>query len=494
MLFEPLFTHAQRQPEQPAIVDDQGRYTYRELAELAGRLAARVASATKQPRVGLLLPPGGAFVGAFYGTLLAGKGAVPINYLLSEREVAHVIRDSGIDTVVAAPIFAGRLSGLPLNIIDPGALPQEASPAAVSLPNPSPDELAALLYTSGTSGLPKGVMLTYSNLQSVVDAAIRHVGLQGRHTFVGLIPLFHSLGITGTMLAPIQLGGTAVYLARFKPAAVLKTIREHSDVIVLGVPSMYGALLRSKEAGPEDFARVYALISGGEPLPAGVRDGFARRFQVPLYEGYGLTETAAVVALNTPKAHRPGSVGKPLPGVQVRISDDEGNALPPGQAGEIGLKGPMVMKGYHNLPAETEAALSPEGYFRTGDLGMLDTDGFLHITGRKKDLIIVSGEKVAPRQVEEALMRHPAVAEAVVVGKRDPVRGEVVVAFVVPRDGHSAEPAELRDYARGQGLAPWQIPREIFVVRELPRSPTGKVLRRELAERTNNSTPDPQDA
>ena len=485
MLFEPLFTHARRQPEHVAIIDDQGPVTYQRLAASAARLAAHLSVRTNRPCVGLLLPPGRGFVATFYGALLAGKAAVPINYLLSEREVAHIIRDSGIDTIATGPVFAARVASLPLNVVDLSTLVEEPSAPSVSFPNPSADDLAALMYTSGTSGMPKGVMLSYGNLQSVVDAAIRHVGLQGQQTFVGLIPLFHSLGITGTLLAPIQMGATTVYIARFSPAAVLNAIRQHAETIVLGVPSMFAALLRLKDATPEDFVRVYALISGGEPLPATVRDGFARRFGVPLYEGYGLTETGAVVALNTPQANRPGSVGKPLPGVEVRIADDAGNTLPRGTAGEIELTGPMVMKGYHALPAETSAAFAPDGHLRTGDLGLLDADGFLHITGRAKDLIIVAGEKVAPRQVEDVLARHPAVAEATVVGKRDPVRGEVVVAFVIPREGQTTSPTELRDFARQQGLALWQIPREIFIVSDVPRSPTGKVLRRVLSEKVN---------
>jgi long-chain acyl-CoA synthetase len=205
-----------------------------------------------------------------------------------------------------------------------------------------------------------------------------------------------------------------------------------------------------------------------------------------VYEGYGLTETGAVVTLNTPNSNRPGSVGKPLPGVDVRITDEAGSSLAGEQVGEIWLKGPMLMKGYHGLPEETASVLNFDGYFRTGDLGMIDADGFLHITGRQKDLIIVSGEKVAPRQVEEVLMRHPAVAEATVIGKKDPIRGEVVVAFVIPREGQSTSPNELRDYARAQGLTPWQLPREVFIVPDVPRSPTGKVLRRELSAKVNS--------
>jgi long-chain acyl-CoA synthetase len=189
-----------------------------------------------------------------------------------------------------------------------------------------------------------------------------------------------------------------------------------------------------------------------------------------------MTETSLAISLNTPQSNKPGSVGKPVPGMNVKIADDD----------EILLKGPMVMKGYHNLPAETASAFTSDGYFRTGDLGKIDDDGFIHITGRKKDLIIVAGEKASPREIEEILMRHSAVAEAAVIGRTDPVRGEVAVAFVILRDAQLVSSEDLREFSREQGLAQWKIPREIQFVNELPRSPTGKVLKRMLAEKDGN--------
>jgi long-chain acyl-CoA synthetase len=283
------------------------------------------------------------------------------------------------------------------------------------------------------------------------------------------------------MVAPIQLGATVVYLGRFSPVAALNAIREHKASLMFGTPSMYGAMLRLKDARAEDFRHMYALISGGEPLPATLREAWKQRYGVPLLEGYGLTETSPVVALNTPLVQKAGSVGKPLPQTHIRVTGDDGQALPPGQVGEVWIKGPMVMKGYHNLPDETSDALTADGYFKTGDLGKVDEDGFLHITGRKKDMIIVSGEKAYPREIEDILMRHPAVAEAAVLGKKDPGRGEVVVAFVLPREGQQPRPDELREFSRQQGLAQWKVPREVFVVNDLPRSPTGKILKRDLA-------------
>jgi long-chain acyl-CoA synthetase len=340
--------------------------------------------------------------------------------------------------------------------------------------------VAVLIYTSGSSGLPKGVLLTYNNLQSDVDASIEAIDFQSRHKFLGIIPLFHVFGLTAMMLAPIQLGATVVYMARFSPAGVLDAIREHSISLVGGVPSMYAALLRLKSASPEDFKMIHALISGGEPLGANLREAFLARFGVPLLEAYGMTETSLAISLNTPQTNRPGSVGKPIPGMQIKVVDDAGVALPTEETGEIWVRGPMVMKGYHNLPTETAASVTSDGYFKTGDLGRLDSDGFLYITGRKKDLIIVAGEKIAPREIEELLMSHPAVAEAAVIGKKDQTRGEAVVAFVIARESQSPSVEELREFCRQQGLPNWKVPREIHIVPDLPRSPTGKVLKRLL--------------
>ena len=486
MLFEPLFAHAQHEPDQIAVIDDHGRYTYQDLAAKAAGLGMYLSFQTRQPRVGLLLPPSAAFVVSFYGTLLAGKTVVPINYLLGDKEIAHIIQDSGIDTVVTIPFFIPRLKDLPLNVIDLTKLPQNPPAIKPNFPSPSPDDIAVLLYTSGTSGMPKGVLLSYENFQSDIDAAIEAAALKHQHVFLGIIPLFHSFGITAMMLAPIQLAATIIYIARFSPVATLNAIREHKVSIFFGIPSMFAAVLRLKDAKPEDFAQMYAVISGGEPLPSTLREAFKQKYGIQIFEGYGLTETSPVVALNTPQVNRPGSVGRMVPRAQARIVDENGAEVPRGQIGEIWLKGPMIMKGYHNLPAETGAVLTSDGHFKTGDLGMLDADGFLHITGRKKDMIIVAGEKAFPREIEESLMRHPAVAEAAVVGKKDTQRGEVVVAFVLPKEGQTPQADELRDFARSTGLAQWKVPREIFVVQDLPRNPTGKVLKRELSKQVNS--------
>lgn len=488
MLLDPLVQHARQTPDDVAVIDDRGQYTFQQLASMSAGMGMLLSFKTRKPNVGILLPSSAGFVASFFGTLLAGKTAVLINFLLGDREVQHCIADSGIDTVLTIPQLAPRVQNLGLNVIDLTALPQNSPvPPPQSAPARSADDLAVLMYTSGTSGLPKGVMLTHGNIRSDVDSAIAHVKMDRSHKFLGVIPLFHAFGMTAMMVAPISLGAKVIYTSRFSPVGALKAIREHQVSLMFGVPSMFGAMLRLKDAGPEDFRSIYALVSGGEPLPSNIRDGFAQRFHVPLLEGYGLTETSAVASFNTPMASRPGSVGKPIPGVEVQITDEHGAPVEPGTQGEIWLRGPMIMKGYYNLPNETGSALTPERFFKTGDLGHLDADGFLHITGRKKDLIIVAGEKAAPREIEEVLLKHPSLAEAAVVGKKDPSRGEVVVAFVILKEGQTASADAIRDFCRQQGLAQWKCPREVIIVDDLPRSPTGKVLKRVLAEQASQS-------
>jgi long-chain acyl-CoA synthetase len=488
MLLEPLFANAARQPSELAVIDDRGRYSYQQVAAMAAGLGMYLSAQTRKQSVGILLPAGVGFVASFYGTLLAGKSVVPINYLLGDKEIAHVIADSGIDTVVTAPPLAARLNDVRLNVIDLTQLPHPPPSSIVpKIPQRNPDDLAVLMYTSGTSGVPKGVELTFNNLQSDVDAAIQHAALQHQHRFLGVIPLFHSFGMTAMMLAPLQLGCTVIYIARFSAVATLNAIREHKVSLLFGVPSMFAAIAHLKNAGPDDFKSIYAMISGGEPLPRTLYDNFLQRFNVKIYEGFGLTETSPVVTLNVPQENRIGSVGKAVPGAIIKIVDENSAALPANQTGEVWLKGPMIMKGYHNLPSETAAALTADGFFKTGDLGKIDSDGFLHITGRKKEMIIIAGEKASPREIEDVLLRHPAVADAAVLGKKDPSRGEAVVAFVILKQGEQTTPEQLRDFCREQGLAQWKVPREISIVPDLPRSPTGKVLKRVLAEQLSAS-------
>ena len=487
MLLEPLLRHAKERPDVIAMTDERGSLTYAQLAAMAAGLSQLIGASTDRPRVGVLLPACTSFAACFYGALLAGKSIAPINFLLSPQQVAHQVIDSGIDVILSVPPLAEKFAGLPAKMVDLSTLPTPAS--APPLPSAAPavdgNNEAILLYTSGTSGQPKGVPLTHANLSICVDACIQHIFRGHGHHFLGLVPLFHSTGFTGTVLAPVHIGAPVDYLGRFSPVAVLQKIRDARCDIVVAVPSMYGALLSLKNASPADFAHVYALLSGGEPASASLREHFEARFKRPLYQGYGLSETCGPIAVNAPHAARDGSVGQILPGGTSRVVDESGKVLAPGSTGEIQLGGPTIMRGYLGLPDATRAALTDDGYFRTGDLGHVDADGFLFITGRAKDMIIVGGEKLAPVELEDLLLKHPAIAEAAVVGRKDESRGEVAVAFVVPREGQTVDLSSVKAHLKPFDLPGWKTPREVFVVDSLPRSPTGKVLKRELAEKAN---------
>lgn len=484
MLLEPLLKHATDKPQATAITDDRGVTSYAALGAMAAGLAQVIAKETPKESVGVLLPASASFAACFYGALLAGKSIVPINFLLSPQQIAHMIADSGIDTILTAPPLAEKFTGLPVKVIDLSQLPAGCATTLPSSPKHMPDDsTAVILYTSGTSGLPKGVPLTHKNLDTCVKGCIEHVFRGSDHHFLGLAPLFHSTGFTGTLLAPLQLGTPVTYLGRFSPVATAKTIKEQKCDIIIGVPAMYGAMLGLKSATPEDFAHTYALICGGEPLPGNIHYAFQQKFGKPLLQGYGLSETCGPIAVNTPHAQRAGSVGQLIPGGKVRIVDEHNKPLATGQTGEILLGGPSIMHGYLHLPEANKEVMTDDGFFRTGDLGHVDADGYLFITGRAKDMIIVSGEKLAPRELEEMLIKVPTVAEAAVVGKKDESRGEVPVAFVVAREGQTVDVNVLKEHLKTQSIPNWKMPREIIVVESLPRSPTGKVLKRDLAAR-----------
>jgi long-chain acyl-CoA synthetase len=351
------------------------------------------------------------------------------------------------------------------------------------------DRLAAILYTSGTSGRPKGVMLTHRNLRSNVEASIQHAGLRRADGFLGVLPQFHSFGLTALTLIPLFMAAQVVYTARFVPAKLVKLIARHRPEIMMALPSMYNALLGVKKAGPEDFESIRLAVSGAEPLSRQVHDAFVDRFGVNILEGYGLTETSPVIAWSLPDRHERGAVGPVLPNLDLRTVDPEGNPTPTGTEGQIIVRGPSVMAGYYRMPDKTAEVMDDDGFFHTGDMGRIDTRGLLHITGRIKEMLIIGGENVFPGEIERVLSEHPSVAAAGVVGRADPSRGEVAVAFVEIIEGQSFDEAALRRHCR-EHLAGFKVPRQITPVDQLPRSPTGKVLRRELASQVPDAPPD----
>lgn len=485
MLLETLLESAKRHPNEIAVADPTRELTYKELVRLSDVMRRQIKRATNLPHVGLLLPSTTVFAGAFFGALWAGRTVVPLNFLLQPEELSKVVQDADIDVIFTIRHFEELASASTARKIFIEDLPLKREmilsyvrrrPAA---PKVDANDTAVLLYTSGTSGTPKGVLQTYRNLRSNIDACIEAGRLDQTHRFLGVLPLFHSFGITAMLLVPIRLGATVYYLPKFNPNLMIKSIRDRKSTIVLVIASMYTALLRSKSARPEDLASLKYAISGGEALSPVTFEAFKKRFHVEILQGYGMSEAAPVVSLSMPWAHREGKVGQPIPGVTIRAFDDDGRELADGEIGELRVKGPNVMAGYYKKPEETKAVLTEDGWYKTGDMGCVDAEGYIQITGRKKEMIIIGGENVYPREIESALEAHDAVNEAAVIGQPDPSRGEVPVAFVSLVEGMTVTEVELREFCRGR-VAGYKVPKRVIISDDLPRGPTGKILKREL--------------
>jgi long-chain acyl-CoA synthetase len=463
-------------PERPAVCDQGLTLDCGNLPAVAAGLAAQIAARTDRPRIGILAPSSAAGAAAIFACWYAGRVPVPLNFLLSPPELARIFRDAELDLVLAASHFAPLVEGAGLKTLLLDA--QSLAPGGLRPPAAASGDVAVVLYTSGTEGVPKGVCLSFDNIVQNARACIEHARIVPDQVWLSVLPQFHSFGFTAMTVTPLVLGVTVHYLPRFSPLAVVNTIAGKKVNVFMAVPSMYAALANMKQAAAEALASLTYTISGGEPLPQKVFDAFLRRFGVTLYEGFGMTEASPVVALNTRSDHRPGSVGRPIPGVHVAAADDRGQILAPGQTGELIIRGHCVMLGYHNQPVATAAALRG-GALWTGDVGRVDADGYVYITGRAKEMIIVGGDNVFPREVESVLLEHPAVAEAAVIGVRDEVRGELPAAFVIPREGATTTEAELREFCRRR-LAGYKVPRWVRIATDLPRSPTGKILKRAL--------------
>ncbi|MCC5828702.1 MAG: AMP-binding protein [Phycisphaeraceae bacterium] len=494
----PVLKTLLKAPSKPAITDDRGRTSRIRLLGGAMFVAENIEQRTSKPHVGIMLPSSSAFVMSMLGVWLTGRTIVPFNFLLSPKQIDFIARDSDIDMIITArPMidFLGGTDGLPksaklffIDEMDTEGFPPFRWPSIASR-----RDVAALMYTSGTSGMPKGVELTHGNLDSDVRASVQHAGLSRSDAFLGVLPQFHSFGLTALTLIPLYIGSPIIYSARFVPRTIIQLMKEHKPEIFVGVPAMYNALLTVKEAKAEDLSSIRMAISGGEPLPLSLYEAFKERFGIGILEGYGLTETAPVTHWSTPRHNKLHSVGRALPGVKVLIVDEQDKPVKAGQPGEILLAGPNLMRGYHNQPELTESVITqrpdrhgkPTRFFRTGDIGYEDEDGFLFITGRKKEMLIIAGENVFPREIEEVLNSHPSVHASAVIGKPDGVRGEVPVAFVELEEGADLDESALKKHCR-EHLAPFKVPRSISRIDQLPRSATGKILRRQIQSDGSN--------
>ncbi|WP_028647466.1 long-chain fatty acid--CoA ligase [Nocardiopsis sp. CNT312] len=472
----------------PAVKLDDTVLTYAQLAALTEQGAGLLTRQGVRPgdRVALMLPNVPHFAVLYYAALRLGAIVVPMNPLLKGREVEYHLRDSGAGTLFVWEGFrdeaepAAERAGTACTVVEPtgftgllaGADPVEG------VAERADEDTAVILYTSGTTGQPKGAELTHANLVRNVELVVRMFDFTEEDVLFGGLPLFHVFGQTAGLNAAIAVGACLTLLPRFDPTDALEVLVRDRATVFEGVPTMYVALVNHPARGGYDLSPLRLCVSGGAAMPVEVMSAFEEAFGCVVLEGYGLSETSPLASINTPDQRRPGSIGTPVEGVEFRLVGLEGEDLGPGEVGEIAVRGHNVMKGYWGRPEETARAIR-DGWFHTGDLARKDGEGFYFIVDRKKDMIIRGGYNVYPREVEEVLYEHPAVAEAAVVGVPHAELGEEVGAMVAFKPGEDATPEELRDFVKAR-VAAYKYPRLVVTTDALPKGPTGKILKRSI--------------
>jgi long-chain acyl-CoA synthetase len=498
-LAELLPTAATQHGDAVALVADDRQLTFLELEERSRRAAAALQELGVVPgdRVALVAGNTPAFVEALHGTLRAGAVAAPLNVLSTPKELGAVLDDAEAKVAVVDPAYLPAVLAVrdrpasleQVVVTGRGRVPRPThsferlvgrvgEPGAVS---PGPEDLAVLAYTAGTTARPKGAMLTHGNLVANLEQIAEVPALREGETdaVLGALPLFHIFGLNAVLGVALREGARVVLVEGFDPSATLDLVARDRITILPGAPPMFAAWLRAAENREVDLGAVRLAVSGAAPLPGRLLQAFRERFGITIWEGYGLTETSPAVTTNAlGEEARPDSIGRVLPGVAVRLVDEHGNEVEDGDPGEIVVRGPNVFRGYWRRPEETEDAFR-DGWFRTGDAAYRDDDGYLYIVDRRKDLVIVSGFNVFPKEVEEAILRHPAVSECAVIGVPDERTGEAVKAIVVQEPGRTVTEEDIMEHCR-ELLARFKWPRHVEIVDELPRHETGKVRRRLL--------------
>lgn len=466
-----------RSPERKAVAAGEKTLSYADLERHAAVAAARIAEKARGDVLGLLLPNAPDTVSTFLGALWAGKAVAMLPTIAPPPLLKLLAAEAKMATVLTNAELAQR-------VVEVGLEPLVVNTSEDKAPayplQPRAHDAAVLLYTSGTTGRPKVVALSDQNILANIEGCCRGVGFGETDVILAALPLFHAFGLTVTSLLPLTLGAMSVLLERFTPRGVLRAVEQHRVSCMVGVPSMYR--LMAKEPASVDVSSLRLCISGAERLPDAVAADFQTRIGPMIHQGYGATEASPVIACNAPHAHRAGTVGRPLPNLKVVVRQD-GKPMPPGQSGEVCVAGPSVMLGYYNRP-EATAEKMVAGELRTGDLGVLDSDGFLHISGRADDLIKVAGEKIYPAEIERVLEQLPGVEEVAVVGVPDEKHGAALRAFVQPKPGAALTEAGLRAACR-DCLEAIKIPRSFVIVEQLPRTASGKADRRALAARAH---------
>lgn len=498
LLFDRLLN--QNEPGYPLIIEEEVRWTLGDLREKACRLASSLQAQGIQPgdRVAIMFMNQKEYLLSFLAILHAGAVVVPINVTLPPEDILHVILNSGSRLILTTQAFVSHFEGKPISLLVSNQ-PEASFPSledAIAQGDPGfsgvdygdSETMRILMYTSGTTSKPKGVMLSEQNLASNLDGIEPVLKINADDRLMLALPLFHAYGqIIG--LYALQCRAAVYLVPNFSPKKIIQTLVENQITILPLVPTMFSVLLGSiAKVGLEKFAHLKVCVSGGSALPEKLLSQIETSLNLVVLEGYGLTETSPVLAVNSrERGSVPKSVGKPLPNVSIRLQDAQGQIIPikPGQPsaeGEILVKGPNVMLGYYRLPEETEQVIDEAGYFHTGDLGHLDAEGHLYISGgRKKDLIIKAGENIAPVRIEDVLYQHPAVLHASVIGVMDEKLGEDIMACVELKPDQTLSENELKKFCI-QHLPPFMVPASVRFYNELPKNQTGKVLKKQLRE------------
>ncbi len=484
-----LTDSAAADPAHIAVRLDDVALTYGQLDDASARIAGllRAHGVETGDRVGIMLPNVPYFPICYYGVLRAGAIVVPMNVLLKRREVAFYLQDPEAKLLFAWHGFADDAAagaddaGAECIIVTPGEFEQAlgAAEPVSDVADTADDDTAVILYTSGTTGTPKGAELTHANLTRNAEISRDLFDLGSDDVTLGALPLFHSFGQTCSMNATLMGGGTLTLIPRFDPGKALEIMERDRVNVFQGVPTMYGAILHHPNREDYDTSTVKLCASGGSALPVELLRGFEAAFGCKVLEGYGLSETSPVASFNhADREQKPGSIGTPIKGVEMKVVDDDDNEVAQGEVGEIVIRGHNIMKGYWKRDDATAEAIK-DGWFHSGDMATVDEDGYFFIVDRKKDMIIRGGYNIYPREVEEVLYEHPAVREAAVIGLPDDEYGEEVGAAVTLKDGESASEEELRAFVRDQ-VAAYKYPRRVWFVEDLPKGPTGKILKREI--------------
>lgn len=508
-LYNRVQAAAREFPRKEVLHGPNENWTYEQLFLGADQLSKIVNQRVsgENERVGILLPELTSFASCFFGILRAGCIPVPLNVLATSRELSYFLEDSSISEVLTTKKLAKKHEEMNQErFLYIESLLHERQHAVEAdensgkqlleedqnFSNVSKNDPLMVLYTTGSTARPKGVVLTHQNLLSNIEGSESVLRVSPDDTFLSFLPLFHTFSINCSFLLPLSVGCTTKVYPRFSPGMALDQMQEGEVSVFLAVPAQYRAMAKKAQAR-DDFPltsqqreeRGIRCLAGGEKLPEDIRQSFRESVGLQIYQGYGLTETSPVISVNTPEQHRAGSVGKPLPNVQCRIAErQEIESVDADEdRGEIQVKAPSVMKSYLQRPEQNENSFTEDGWFRTGDVGYLDSEGFLYVTGRIKELIISAGENIAPAEIEEILLEHPDVANAAVVGKPDERKGEVPVAFIqvdTERD-ESTMRGSLRDRVN-EKLPPVKRPREFIFLQEFPMTSTGKVQKSVLQE------------